>query len=218
MTGESIDDRVNSRVFFAGMDAGSVSVNCIVVDRRGDIVYEAPYRRHKGKIGDTAAELLRLVEQEVSAEKIAGVTFTGNNGKNLAERLGCLYEFETITQVVGAVHLAPGVRSIISMGGQETALFQVGYPEGNPAGGFHDWELEHFNTNGPCASGTGSFIDQQAERLATSLYSASTDASERDIDSILSEFIALGLKSENPADVACRCTVFTQVGHDSPAE
>ncbi|MFO8091045.1 MAG: acyl-CoA dehydratase activase [Desulfatiglandaceae bacterium] len=210
MTAESNRYRGDERRFFVGIDAGSVSVNCIVVDRNGDIVYEAPYRRHKGKIVETAAALLRLAEQEVGGEKIGGVAFTGNNGKNLAGRLGCLYEFETITQVAGSVHLVPGVRSIISMGGQDTALFQVGYPDGNSAGGLHDWELEHFNTNGPCASGTGSFIDQQAERLATSLYSASTGASESDIDSILSEFIALGLKSESPAQVACRCTVFTK--------
>jgi predicted CoA-substrate-specific enzyme activase len=202
--------RGDARRLFVGMDAGSVSVNCIVVDGDGKIVYEAPYRRHKGKIEETAAALLRLVEQEVGTERITGVAFTGNNGKNLAGRLGCLYEFETITQVAGAVHLVPGVRSIISMGGQDTALFEVGYPDGTSTGGLQDWELEHFNTNGPCASGTGSFIDQQAERLATSLYSASTNVSDRDIDSILSEFIALGLKSENPAQVACRCTVFTK--------
>ncbi len=204
------EGRGAAREFFAGIDAGSVSVNCIVVDGRGNIVYEAPYRRHKGRIEETAAGLLRLAEQEVSPAGIKGVAFTGNNGKNLAERLDCLYEFETITQVAGAVHLVPGVRSIISMGGQETALFQVGYSGGKPEEGLQDWDLEHFTTNGPCASGTGSFIDQQAERLATSLYSAAGDVSGRDIDSILSEFIALGLKSQNPAQVACRCTVFTK--------
>jgi predicted CoA-substrate-specific enzyme activase len=72
------------------------------------------------------------------------------------------------------------------------------------------WELEYFNTNGPCASGTGSFIDQQAQRLATSIYSAEVDASKEAIDKILTDFIRLGLKSRKPANVACRCTVFTK--------
>ena len=89
------------------------------------------------------------------------------------------------------------------MGGQDTALLQI----------HHDgdgWELESFNANGPCASGTGSFIDQQAERLATSLYEKNRETSQNHIDKILNDFIRLGLKSEKPANVACRCTVFTK--------
>lgn len=193
-----------------GIDAGSVSVNCIVVDDNDEIVYEAPYRRHMGKVEETAAELVRLAGENVAPAEIAGIAFTGNHGKKLAERLGCLYEYETITQVTGAVRLIPGVRSIVSMGGQETALFQVSYPDEEPCRESKSWELEYFNTNGPCASGTGSFIDQQAERLATSFYSTSPDASGRDIDAILREFISLGMESGSPAQVACRCTVFTK--------
>jgi predicted CoA-substrate-specific enzyme activase len=210
LSGRHTPAESSSLSLFAGIDAGSVSVNCIVVDQNGAILYEAPYRRHMGKVEETAGSLLRLAEKEVAPGRISGVAFTGNNGRKLAENLGCPYEFETITQVTGTLHLVPGVKSIISMGGQETALFQIAYPDGNPRGNADGWELEYFNTNGLCASGTGSFIDQQAERLATSIYSASADLSGRDIDSIVREFISLGMKSELPAQVACRCTVFTK--------
>jgi predicted CoA-substrate-specific enzyme activase len=42
------------------------------------------------------------------------------------------------------------------------------------------------------------------------LYEKRKDISQGQIDRILGDFIQLGLKSKNPAGVACRCTVFTK--------
>jgi activator of 2-hydroxyglutaryl-CoA dehydratase len=148
---------------YAGIDAGSVSINAIVIDEKKQIVYEVPYTRHLGKVETHVASLIRALQARFGSENIVSVSFTGNHGKRFSERLKMLYEFEIISQVLGAVHVHPGVRTVISMGGQDTALSQIGH-DGN------GWELEYFNTNGPCASGTGSFIDQQAERLATAVY------------------------------------------------
>ena len=113
------------------------------------------------------------------------------------------FEFETICQILGALFLKPDARNIIYMGGQNTALYQIVHHNGS-------WELAHFTSNGPCASGTGSFIDQQAQRIATSLYEREVNLSQENIDTILNDFIQLGLKSEKPAHIACRCTVFTK--------
>jgi len=190
-----------------GIDAGSVSINCMVVDERRQIVFETPYGRHFGRVDEQVLALIRGLYDRFGKERIASVSFTGNHGKELSERLGAFYEFETISQVLGATFIRPDVRTIISMGGQDTALFQITHPEGDRSGA---WELEYFNTNGPCASGTGSFIDQQAQRLATSMYEEKPDLSQDQIDRILTDFIRLGMKSTTPANVACRCTVFTK--------
>jgi predicted CoA-substrate-specific enzyme activase len=64
--------------------------------------------------------------------------------------------------------------------------------------------------NGPCAAGTGSFIDQQAERLSSFLYDEKVSFSQDHITEILTNFIALGQESTSAAPVACRCTVFTK--------
>ena len=64
--------------------------------------------------------------------------------------------------------------------------------------------------NGPCASGTGSFIDQQAERLAQSIYGPDFSMGQEALQQTLEDFIELGLESTYPAPVACRCTVFTK--------
>ncbi|MBW2047246.1 MAG: CoA activase [Deltaproteobacteria bacterium] len=198
---------MDSERLHIGIDAGSVSLNCIVINTRKEILFEAPYARHMGRVNQGVLALIRGLYERFGQERIASISFTGNHGKKLSEKLGAFYEFETISQVVGAIFIRPDVRSIISMGGQDTALFQIAHPAG---GDRSSWELEHFNTNGPCASGTGSFIDQQAQRLATAIYEREAEISQDQIDRILSDFIRLGRKSQNPANVACRCTVFTK--------
>jgi predicted CoA-substrate-specific enzyme activase len=188
--------------YYVGIDVGSVSLNCVLVNQERELVREFPYRRHFGRAEEEALAVLRGICKEYGEGEILSVAFTGNHGKNLSEKLGAFYEFETISQVLGALFIKPDTRAIISMGGQDTALFQIKHRD-------RGWELEYFNTNGPCASGTGSFIDQQAERLATALYERG-ETSRTQIDTILEDFIHLGLQSKKPANVACRCTVFTK--------
>jgi predicted CoA-substrate-specific enzyme activase len=189
--------------YYVGMDVGSVSVNGVVVHENKNIVYEAPYRRHMGRVEEEVLTLILELYKRFGKENILAFAFTGNHGEKISERIGGFFEFETISQVRGSLHLKPDARTIISMGGQDIALFQIGHGKGG-------WELEYFNTNGPCASGTGSFIDQQAQRLATSIYSSEKNSSQDHIDGILADFISLGLHSDRPASVACRCTVFTK--------
>lgn len=190
--------------YHIGVDVGSVSVNCTVVDESENLVFEAPYRRHFGLVLEETARVLEEVYARYVAEEIASVSFTGNQGQVLAGLLSAPFEVETIAQVVGVTHLVPGVRSIISIGGQDAALFELDYtPDGR-------WRLAAFNVNGPCASGTGSFIDQQAERLTFAMYGESFDMNQEKLQKVLEDFIALGAASTYPAPVACRCTVFTK--------
>jgi predicted CoA-substrate-specific enzyme activase len=193
----------DSEGYYVGIDAGSVSLNCVVVDQKKEIVYESPYKRHLGKVEEKVLELFQDLYQRFGQEKIKAVAFTGNHGQKISQRVGGFYEFETISEVLGSLFVRPDAKSIISMGGQDIGLFQVNHNGVS-------WELEYFNTNGPCASGTGSFIDQQAQRLATAIYSEQVVISQDQTDNILKDFIKLGLRSEKPSNVACRCTVFTK--------
>ncbi len=195
--------RTNLEEYYVGIDVGSVSLNCIVINPGKEVVFESPYKRHFGRPDEETVDLIEGLFNKFGENKILSIAFTGSHGKKLSQKLGTFYEYETICQVLGVLHVIPDAKSIISMGGQDTALFQVNHHNSG-------WELENFSTNGPCASGTGSFIDQQAERLATSLYARQKDTSQSHIDNILTDFIRLGLNSKRPASVACRCTVFTK--------
>lgn len=193
-------------VYDIGIDVGSVSINCVVLDSNRQIVLETPYLRHFGLAVEETCRLLRsLLGGHLFRESgaIRSVTFTGVQGQLIAEALEAPFEVETIAQVLGVVHVSPGARTIISIGGQDAALFQLTHLNGQ-------WQLESFNMNGPCASGTGSFIDQQAERLAHSLYGPDFHMNQDKLQQTLDDFIALGLESTYPAPVACRCTVFTK--------
>jgi predicted CoA-substrate-specific enzyme activase len=176
------------------------------LDENQRIVLETPYLRHFGLVYKETHRLLDGILRKISSEAsgaIRSVSFTGVHGELLAEKLGAPSEVETIAQVQGAIHVQPGVRSIISMGGQDASIFQLAYNDGQ-------WRLESFNMNGPCASGTGSFIDQQAERLAQSIYGSDFSMDQEKLQQTLDDFVELGLKHTYPAPVACRCTVFTK--------
>jgi predicted CoA-substrate-specific enzyme activase len=196
--------------YHVGIDVGSVSINCVVIDEQQKIILETPYLRHFGLVYEETHKLLArvldpdfLAGQSKNQDTVQSISFTGVHGELLSERLTAPYEVETIAQVLGVTQVVPGVRTIISIGGQDAALFQLTY-DGDV------WRLEAFNMNGPCASGTGSFIDQQAERLALSLYGSDFRMDQDKLQQTLEDFIALGLKCTYPAPVACRCTVFTK--------
>ncbi len=189
-----------------GVDVGSVSINCMVIDQDRRVVLETPYLRHFGLFHEETHNLLtRMLDSShfPGARQIRSVTFTGVHGQLMAEILDAPFEVETIAQVLGVTQVIPGVRTVISIGGQDAALFQLSHEGGQ-------WHLESFNMNGPCASGTGSFIDQQAERLAQSLYGPDFHMNQEKLQQTLEDFIALGAQSTYPAPVACRCTVFTK--------
>lgn len=193
-------------VYDVGVDVGSVSINCVVIDENRKVAFEAPYLRHFGLVYEETRRLLSEVcnaDFAAGANRIRSVTFTGVHGKTVAEVLCAPWEVETIAQVLGVTHIIPGVRTIISIGGQDAALFQLTHQE-------NGWHLEAFNMNGPCASGTGSFIDQQAERLSLSMYGSEFEMNQEKLQQTLDDFISLGVSSTYPAPVACRCTVFTK--------
>ncbi|MBB5022689.1 acyl-CoA dehydratase activase [Desulfurispira natronophila] len=187
-----------------GVDIGSVSINAVVIDQHGSLVFESPYRRHYGQVDAHLQQVLHELQEYCQPHNIRCTTFTGTLAERPAALLECPFEVETIAQVVGTLQVVPGVSSIISIGGQDAGLFQVKYRTDG------QWYLDAFNMNGPCASGTGSFIDQQAQRLASAIYGGSFDTDSGSLNELLQDFMAMGRKSTKPAPVACRCTVFTK--------
>ncbi len=125
--------RAETNRYFVGIDAGSVSLNALVINGLKAIVYEPPYRRHFGKVEEETLSLIRHLYEKFGQENIRSIAFTGNHGKHLSDKLGLFYEFETISQVLGVLFLKPDTKTIISMGGQDTALFQIRHRERGPS-------------------------------------------------------------------------------------
>src|SRR4030042_1474294 len=120
-----IKDRDNPHKYYVGIDAGSVSLNCVVINDNKQIVYETTYTRHFGKIEETFISCMKTVYDKLGEKNIRCVSFTGNHGKNLSQRLNAFYEFETICQATGVLLIRPDTKTIISMGGQDTSVMQI---------------------------------------------------------------------------------------------
>ena len=187
-----------------GFDIGSVSINTIICDSSAQVIEEWKYCRHFGKTLQLCSDILEQIEQKYCSDTIERVVFTGAHGKALATALNTYYEVETIAQASGVHNIFPETKSIISVGGHDSALFLLDYDDNQ------DFTLTEFKLNEACAAGTGSFIDQQAERIFFQSLNGAPEGSQSRIESILSQFINEGLKSDSPANVACRCTVFTK--------
>jgi len=168
--------------YLVGLDLGSISVNAIVIDEQGNIVYEEDYTRHNGQPLKKARQMLRRILKKYPFEYVA---VTGANGEHLSKEWNVPYFEEVIADAKGIHHLHPEVRTVIDIGGCDAKFIAL-----NEKG-----EVMDFGMNSSCASGTGSFLDQQAKRLELN---------------IEGEFAEEALKSANPARLAGRCAVFAK--------
>jgi len=163
----------------AGLDSGSVSVKLAVIDEKGEVLLTV-YRRHKGRPVNTALEVLKEAITDYPELVIA---FTGSTGKFMARAAGAAHINELVANSTSTKRFYPEVNSIIEMGGEDSKLIIL---EGST--------IKDFSLNSVCAAGTGSFLDQQAERLRLSI----------------EEFSETALRSENPPRIAGRCSVFAK--------
>lgn len=177
-----------SRRVIVGIDVGSVSVDTFFVDEAGTML-GGEYTRHHGQPDGVLADRLSLVE---GLYKIVGVAATGAGAKRLERSIGALAVNEVVAQVEAAKAFYPHVRSIIDIGGQDSKFIQL---ERDSHAGTDAIRLKDFSVSSMCASGTGSFLDQQSSRLGLSI--------ER-------EFGEAALRSLHPGRIAGRCSVFAK--------
>ena len=170
---------------YAGLDAGSVSVKLVVLDGNGKKLWDR-YEKHKGRPLETVLSFLNEISQKFFTGGASGdfsLKITGGAGRLAAQVLGLAPLNEVVAQATATLKLHPEVRSIIELGGEDSKLILL-----------NDGGIEDFSMNSVCAAGTGSFLDQQAERLHLTI----------------EEFSRLGLKTAKPPRIAGRCSVFAK--------
>ncbi|MBI5342753.1 MAG: hypothetical protein HZB63_05480 [Deltaproteobacteria bacterium] len=130
----------------------------------GGVAHILSYDRLLGDPDRKVPERLREWIDRLGAARLEGIAFTGKAGKRLCERLGAHYEneFRCLVRAVAATH--PDVRTIFEMGGENAKAIRL-----EPGGNGEAVRIKDYDTNGDCAAGTGSFIDQQANRMRLSV-------------------------------------------------
>ena len=73
--------------FYAGINAGAVSLNCVVINRDRNIIYEFPYQRHLGKVQKALQETLKTLYLKFGKDRFHSVSFTGTHGITFGKKL-----------------------------------------------------------------------------------------------------------------------------------
>ena len=182
-------EMVWTRSLCLGIDIGSVSSDLLVLDGRGHTIFK-DYRRTLGRPVETVLEQLKRLFSAHPAFQFERLAVTGSAGRMASEILGAPFINEVRAQALGVSHLYPEFlqATVIEMGGQDSKLIFLETRNESP-------ELKDFALNSVCAAGTGSFLDQQAERLGVS---------------IEDEFGTLALQSAAAPQMAGRCSVFAK--------
>ncbi len=175
---------------YLGIDIGSVSTNLVVIDADGNLLKEI-YLRTQGRPIEVVDRGLKEIEAELADSlDIHGVGTTGSGRELIGELVGADTVNDEITaHKTGSMHvckqmgMAP-VDTIFEIGGQDSKFIRI-----------DKGVVVDFTMNEACAAGTGSFLEEQAEKLGIS---------------IKEEFAELALASARPARLGERCTVFME--------
>jgi len=170
---------------YLGLDVGSISTNLVLIDKNKRVLSKR-YLMTAGR----PIEAVRIGLQEIGEEigdrvDIKGVGTTGSGRYLTADFVGAdLVRNEITAQATAAVHIDPAVDTIFEIGGQDSKYISI-----------DNRVVVDFEMNKVCAAGTGSFLEEQAEKL--------------DI-SIKEEFGKLALSAGEPLKMGERCTVFIE--------
>lgn len=130
-----------------GIDVGSISISIAELDNEGNIL-KSSYIFHEGHIRERLEKELKSYD----FSKIGGAALTSSVPEILAK--GDRFD-SRVCIIAAAKKLHPDVGSILIIGGEKFGL--VSFDEkGN---------YKNYRSNTSCAAGTGSFLDQQAQRL-----------------------------------------------------
>jgi len=166
-------------MFRIGLDAGSVAVKVVVLGQEGNKV-EGHYVRHYGNPIGVSYDLLEEITGRFSP---ATLSVTGSSARSLAAVLGITYNNEIASQAYAIKKLYPHIKAVIEIGGEDSKLILL-----------DNGKIKDFSLNSVCAAGTGSFLDQQAERLKLTI----------------EEFSKLAVNSHKASKIAGRCSVFAK--------
>jgi predicted CoA-substrate-specific enzyme activase len=170
---------------YLGVDVGSISTNLVVIDSDRNVIAKR-YLMTEGRPLEAVKRGLAEIGEEVGALiDVVGAGTTGSGRYLTADFIGAdIVRNEITAQAEAAISIDGDVDTIFEIGGQDSKYVSIDH------GVVVDFEM-----NKACAAGTGSFLEEQAERLGIS---------------IIEEFGSLALGAHRPVKMGERCTVFME--------
>jgi predicted CoA-substrate-specific enzyme activase len=161
-----------------GIDLGSSAVKLALLDKKG-VLLKSDYRLHHGSLLPVLGKLLLEVREEWLLSENSYVLICGIESGLLD--LPAVGDIVALTE--GAKRIAPSAAAVIAIGGQSARYIT----------GLND-EIPQFAENDSCASGTGSFFENQMARLGLPL----------------TEYSNLVKQANTIPRIAGRCSVFAK--------
>jgi predicted CoA-substrate-specific enzyme activase len=170
---------------YIGVDIGSISTNVVVIDRENRVLARRYLMTASRPIEAVKQGLLEVGEELGDKVIIKGTGSTGSGRYMTGEFFGAdVIRNEITSHAKAASFVCPEVDTIFEIGGQDAKYISL-----------QNGTIIDFAMNKVCAAGTGSFLEEQAEKLGIN---------------IKEEFGNLGLASKHPLDLGERCTVFME--------
>ncbi|QOR35230.1 CoA activase [Clostridium sp. 'deep sea'] len=176
--------KVDSRQCYLGIDIGSTSTNLVLMNKAKEILaYE--YLKTYGKPLETIKKGLKLLMNKCDNNiQIIGTGITGSGRYMIGKLLKVdIIKDEITAQAKAAITIDSSVDTIFEIGGQDSKYISL-----------QNAVVTDFQMNKICAAGTGSFIEEQANKFNIPI----------------NDFGKVALNGLSPIDLGERCTVFME--------
>ena len=177
-TGKKIDA-------YLGIDIGSISTNVVLIDEKHNILAKEYLRTGSQPIEAVKRGLKDIGRDMDDVINIVGACTTGSARYLIGDFIGAdIVKDEITAHARGARQVDPDVDTIFEIGGQDSKYIRL-----------ENGAIVDFEMNKVCAAGTGSFLEEQAERLGIN---------------IQEQFSDFALCANDPSRCGERCTVFME--------
>jgi predicted CoA-substrate-specific enzyme activase len=185
---KTVDFKLNGQTnlpVYLGLDIGSLSTNLVLITEDHQVVARR-YLPTAGKPLEAIQKGLTEIYDEVGDRiVVVGAGTTGSGRYLTGDFIGADIIVNEITaQATAAIDFDPTVDTIFEIGGQDSKYISI-----------KNGVVVDFEMNKVCAAGTGSFLEEQAEKLNIR---------------IAEQFGALALGCDCPVKLGDRCTVFME--------
>lgn len=170
---------------YIGVDIGSISTNVVVIDKDNRVLARRYLMTASRPIEAVKQGLLEVGKELGNKIIVRAAGSTGSGRYMTGEFFGAdAVRNEITAHARAAAFVCPEADTIFEIGGQDAKYIRL-----------QNGTITDFAMNKVCAAGTGSFLEEQAEKLGIN---------------IKEEFGRLGLASQHPIDLGERCTVFME--------
>ncbi len=170
---------------YLGLDIGSLSTNVVLIDEKHNVISRR-YLPTAGKPLEAIQRGLTEIYDEAGEDvEVIGAGTTGSGRYLTGDFIGAdTIQNEITAQATAAIDYDSTVDTIFEIGGQDSKYISI-----------ENGVVVDFEMNKVCAAGTGSFLEEQAEKLNIN---------------IVNDFGEMALMAETPLKMGDRCTVFME--------